>query len=362
MLLQQRSNCPELQQQSTCPSLNLRPGLLQRPLSHAAPAVTVPSCCCTQRPPASVRSCSRSHHLKLIPSASVSPRPPSASRAVPAACLRLTLPRQQLSRAAAARNAQNKRIKLLQQPRPEAEPAASASIPRCSCAVYLTRLSQPLSRTAAARTARSMRLDAASNCVLRCYSSLCLTLPPQPPSGASSSASLRLALQCLRLQADCVPAQRLAALTALISRSPCPVLRCHAPFPQQQAAHATIFPRCYCTRRPRRKTRAAPAASACVRRRASSPAATAPSHHHSLMPRLLRQPRPLAVACDSALLPSSRSYAASGSSCAAETGVTPSVSGSDCSVSLCWHMPLPRYAGGLHLKETHAAPAAIVPS
>jgi hypothetical protein len=167
-------------------------------------------------------------------------------------------------------------------------------------------------------------------------------------SGASSSASLRLALQCLRLQAGCVPAQRQAALTALISRcslSPCPVLRllhnrCHAPFPQQQAAHATTSMRCYCTRRPRRKTRATPAASACVRRRASSPAATAPSHHHSLMPRLLRQPRPLAVACDSALLPSSRSYAASGSSCAAETGVTPSVSGSDCSVSLRWHMQL----------------------
>ena len=203
--------------------------------------------------------------------------------------------------------------------------------------MYLTRLSQPLSRTAAARTARSMRLDAASNCVLRCYSSLCLTLPLQLLSGASSSA-------CLRLQTGCVPAQRQAALTALISRcsrSPCPVLRlphnrCHAPFPQQQAAHATTFPRCYCTRRPRRKTWAAPAASACVRRRASSlsPAATAPSYHHSLMPRLLRQPRPLAVACDSALLPSSRSYAASGSSCAAETGVTPSVGGADCSVSL----------------------------
>ena len=160
---------------------------------------------------------------------------------------------------------------------------------------------------------------------LRCSASVCKRAASLPSARQLSQPSSRAA----------------PAAPALCSG--CPHNRCHAPFPQQQAAHATTFPRCYCTRRPRRKTGAAPAASACVRRRASNPAATAPSHHHSLMPRLLRQPRPLAVACDSALLPSSRSYAASGSSCAAETCVTPSVSGADCSVSLRWHMqPVPK--------------------
>ena len=157
---------------------------------------------------------------------------------------------------------------------------------------------------------------------LRCGASVCKRAVSLPSAWQLSQPSSRAA----------------PAAPALCSG--CPHNRCHAPFPQQQAAHATSFPRGYSTRRPRRKTRAAPAASACVWRRASGPAATAPSHHHSPMPRLLLQPRPLAVACNSAQLPSSRSYAASGSSCGAETGVTSSVSGADCSVSLRWHAQL----------------------
>jgi hypothetical protein len=98
-------------------------------------------------------------------------------------------------------------------------------------------LQQPPSHAAPAATVRSIQ---------RCQPSACVAVPP-------SASGLR-------------PCQFQAALTALISRcsrSPCPVLRllhnrCHAPFPQQQAAHATTFPRCYCTRRPRRKTRLRP--------------------------------------------------------------------------------------------------------
>ena len=168
---------------SHCPEPLLRAPLAacdstQHPTaSCAATAASVPRCpaaavtsiqqCqpspCAAVPPSASGLCpcpapgsSHSPHLALLPQplpcVQVAPHNRCHAPAVPAAagCSCIVFPRGYCTRPATVPSCcflhrPNQRIKLLLQPRPEADPAASPSTPRCSCAVYLTRPSQPLS-------------------------------------------------------------------------------------------------------------------------------------------------------------------------------------------------------------------------